>query len=212
MTGLRNTHDLANIAVSITHVRSLAKGLREANHKSQEFTWNPGKSMRYTDFLDALLIRGESQKRVRAFTLVELLIAVAILGTLSAIAVPAYNNYVKEARDSAAIADIRKIEGGIERFQAERGRPPNTLAEAGIPTPLDPWGRPYQYTRIAGLSEAERDAKCRWNKFEKPLNEDFDLYSMGKDGKTRPKTTHTNSYDDIIRANGGAYVGLASEY
>jgi len=168
--------------------------------------------MRYTDFLNTLLIRGQSQKRVRAITLVELLLAIAILGTLSAIAVPTYNNYIDKARNSTAMTDIREMELGIVRFQAERGRLPDPLAEAGIPIQRDPWGRPYQYTIIQGLSKHERDAKCRWNKFEKPLNEDFDLYSMGKDGKTKPKTTHKDSFDDIIRANGGAYIGLASEY
>jgi general secretion pathway protein G len=170
------------------------------------------KEMRYTDFSDIFLIQGRSRRRIRALTLVELLIAIAVLGTLSAIAVPTYNNYIDEARSSSAVADIRAIEGGILRFQVERGRPPDTLAEAGLPTKLDPWGNPYKYTRIAGLPKNEQDAKCRWNKFEKPLNEDFDLYSMGKDGETKPKITHKDSYDDIIRANGGAYVGLASEY
>jgi len=168
--------------------------------------------MRYTDFVDTLLIRGRSQKRVRALTLVELLLAISILGTLSAIAVPTYNNYIDKARNSTAMTDIREMELGIVRFQAERGRLPDPLAEAGLPTQLDPWGSPYQYTRMQGLSKKEMDAKCRWNKFEKPLNEDFDLYSMGKDGKTKPKTTHKDSHDDIIRANGGAYIGLASEY
>jgi general secretion pathway protein G len=168
--------------------------------------------MRYVDFLETPLIRAQSQKRVRALTLVELLLAIAILGTLAAIAVPSYSNYIDKARNSTAMVGIREMELGIVRFQAERGRLPDPLAEAGIPIQRDPWGRPYQYTRIAGLSQAERDAKCRWNKFEKPLNEDFDLYSMGKDGKTKPKTTHKDSFDDIIRANGGAYVGLASEY
>jgi len=168
--------------------------------------------MRCTDFLDTLLIRGRSQKRLRALTLVELLIAIAILGTLSAIAVPTYNNYIDKARNSAGIADIQGIEGDIVKFQAERGRPPNTLAEAGLPTKLDPWGNPYQYTRIQGLSKKEMDEKCRWDKYEKPLNYDFDLYSMGKDGETKPKITAKDSHDDIIRANGGAYVGLASEY
>jgi len=145
-------------------------------------------------------------------TLVELLLVVAILGTLGAIAVPMYSNYIDKARISAAVADIRGIEGGIIRFQAERGRPPDTLAEGAVQTGLDPWGNPYRYTRIAGLSKEEMDAKCRWDKHEKPLNHDFDLYSMGKDGETKPKITHKDSHDDIIRANGGAYVGLASEY
>ncbi len=145
-------------------------------------------------------------------TLIELLLVVAIMGTLGAIAVPTYSNYIDKARNSAAIADIRVIEGGIVRFQAEHGRLPDTLAEAGIKTSLDPWGHPYWYTRIAGLSTKEMDAKCRWDKYEKPLNHDFDLYSMGKDGETKPKITHKDSHDDIIRANAGAYLGLASEY
>jgi general secretion pathway protein G len=168
--------------------------------------------MRYADLLDTLLICRQSQKLVKALTLVELLLAIAILATLSAIAVPTYNNYIDKARNSTAIADIRGIEGGILRFQVERGVPPDTLAQAGLPTKLDPWGNPYRYTRLAGLSKKEQDAKCRWNKFEKPLNEDFDLYSMGKDGETKPKITAKDSHDDIIRAGGGAYVGLASEY
>ena len=168
--------------------------------------------MRYTDFLETLLIRGRSKKRLRALTLVELLIAIAILGTLSAIAVPTYNNYIDEARNSSAVADIRGIEGGILRFQVERGRPPDTLAETGLPAKLDPWGRPYQYTRLAGLSKHDQDAKCRWDKNEKPLNADYDLFSMGQDGQTTPKLTHADSHDDIIRASGGRFVGLASEY
>jgi general secretion pathway protein G len=174
--------------------------------------WNLGKDMRYTNFLGILLIRGHSQKCVRAFTLIELLVAIAIIGTLGAIGVPTYNGYIDKARNATAAADIRDIELRIVSFRAERGRPPNTLAEAGLPTRLDPWGRPYEYTRIEGLSKHDMDAKCRWNKFEKPLNTDFDLYSMGKDGQTKPKTTHKDSFDDIIRANNGAFVGLASEH
>jgi general secretion pathway protein G len=153
-----------------------------------------------------------SKERVRGFTLIELLIIVAIVGTLSAIAVPVYRNYTDESKNSAAIVDIRKIEGGIERFRAERGRPPDTLAEAGIPAQLDPWGNPYEYVRIEGVAKEDLSAKARWDKSEKPLNHDFDLYSMGKDGQTQPKIDHKNAWDDIIRAHGGTYVGLASEY
>ncbi len=168
--------------------------------------------MRYSDFSNSLGIRGRSQKRLRGFTLIELLIALAIMGTLSAIAVPVSRNYMDEANNATAIADIRRIEGWVIRFQVERGRPPDTLAEAGHETPTDPWGHPYRFVRIQGLTPAERDAKCRWDKYDKPLNNDFDLYSMGKDGKTLAKITLPESYDDIIRAHGGGYVGLASEF
>ncbi len=45
-----------------------------------------------------------------------------------------------------------------------------------------------------------------------PLNSRFDLYSMGKDGESRPPITAQVSWDDIIRANDGSFVGLASNY
>jgi general secretion pathway protein G len=168
--------------------------------------------MRYADFINTLLIGGRSEKRVEAFTLVELLLVIAILGTLGAIAVPVYTNYIDKARNSAAVADIRVIEGEIVRFQAERGRPPDTLAEAGLPTRLDPWGRPYQYLRLLGVPQHDLHGSWRRDRFTNPLNTDFDLYSMGKDGNSAPALTAKASYDDIVRANNGAFLGLASEY
>ena len=166
--------------------------------------------MRYTNFLDTLLIRGHSQKCNRAFTLVELLIVMAIAATLGAIAVPSYNGYIDKARNATAGADIVEIGLVIARFQAERGRPPNSLAEAGVTTLLDPWGRPYQYLRIAGIDPEPHGV--RKDHHVHPLNTDFDLYSMGKDGDSQAPLTAHASHDDIIRANDGRFVGLASDY
>jgi len=45
-----------------------------------------------------------------------------------------------------------------------------------------------------------------------PINSDFDLYSMGKDGRSVAPLTAKDSRDDIVRANDGGYVGLASEF
>ena len=166
--------------------------------------------MRYTDFLDTFLILGQSQRRVRAFTLVELLLVIAILGTLSAIAVPSYNNYIDKGRNATAMADIGEMELVIARFQAERGSLPNTLAQAGVSTLLDPWGRPYQYLVIAGVNPEPHGV--RKDHHVHPLNTDFDLYSMGKDGVSQAPLTAQASHDDIIRANDGRFVGLASDY
>jgi len=168
--------------------------------------------MRYTDFLDTLLIRGQSQRRVRALTLVELLIAIAILGTLGAIAVPTYNNYIDRARNSTAAADIVDIGLRIATFQAERGRLPDPLAEAGLSIQLDPWGRPYQYLRIQGLDPQDIKQQARKDRMTHPINTDFDLYSMGKDGDSQQPLTAQASWDDIVRANNGRFVGLASDY
>ncbi len=147
-----------------------------------------------------------------AFTLIELLLAVAILGTLSAIAIPTFTNYMDKQRNTTSMVDISNIESQIERFWALNGRPPNNFAEAGIVASNDPWGHLYEYMRIAGLDKKDWEGKCRWDKFDKPLNNDYDLYSMGKDGLTKPKITLKDSHDDIVRANGGGYVGLVSEY
>jgi general secretion pathway protein G len=165
--------------------------------------------MRYANFLDTLLIRGHSQKCVRALTLIELLVAIAIVGTLGAIAVPTYNNYIDKARNATAAADIVHIGLRIASFQAERGTP-NTLAQAGVTTLLDPWGRPYQYLRIAGVVPAPPGV--RKDHSTHPLNTDFDLYSMGKDGASQAPLTARASWDDIVRANNGRFVGLASDY
>jgi general secretion pathway protein G len=166
--------------------------------------------MRYTDFLDTFLIRSHSQKCVRAFTLVELLLAIAILATLSAIAVPSYTNYMDKGRNATAMADIGEMELVIARFQGERGRPPNTLAEAGVSTLLDPWGRPYQYLVIWGVVPEPHGV--RKDHHVHPINTDYDLYSMGKDGRSQAPLTANDSHDDIIRANDGRFVGLASDY
>ena len=45
-----------------------------------------------------------------------------------------------------------------------------------------------------------------------PINSDYDLYSMGEDGGTRPPLTARPSQDDIVRAGDGGFVGLAEEF
>ena len=45
-----------------------------------------------------------------------------------------------------------------------------------------------------------------------PINSDFDLYSMGKDGASAPPLTAASSQDDIIRANNGEYYGYGKDY
>jgi general secretion pathway protein G len=141
-----------------------------------------------------------------------LLLTIAIVGTLAAIAIPTYTDYIRRNNNSTAIVDIRNIESQIEGFKALSGSPPNTLAAANIVAPVDPWGRAYQYLRIQGVDWQTVKNLVRRDKHENPVNSDYDLYSIGRDGRTDLKFWKTDAYDDIVRCNAGAYVGPACEY
>jgi general secretion pathway protein G len=44
------------------------------------------------------------------------------------------------------------------------------------------------------------------------LNTDYDLYSKGVDGLSKPKITDPDSLDDVVRGANGAFLGLARNY
>ena len=152
---------------------------------------------------------GEDRSRSQALTVVELVIIVAIVITLGGIVVPAYSRYRNNADIAKAIVDIRTLENEIYIYEGMNGKLPDLLEEVNPPNVLDPWKRPYQFlnttTKIG-------PAKARFDKLFKPLNTDFDLYSIGRDGQTEENLDKKVSLDDIVRALNGQFVGLASEY
>lgn len=168
---------------------------------------SPGAGPVYRSPLD--IPPGAFARTQRAFTLVELLLVAAILGVLTAIAIPGYARYQDQAKFVQAKADIVIIESALERYYANNLTYPDTLAQAGRSGMLDPWGNPYQYLNITttkGKGQVRKDHKLV------PINSDYDLYSMGKDGKSQSPLTAAASRDDIIRANNGKFVGLAADY
>lgn len=54
--------------------------------------------------------------------------------------------------------------------------------------------------------------KPRKDRFLHPINSDYDLYSMGADGESVEPLTAKKSWDDVIRASDGAFVGLAQNF
>jgi general secretion pathway protein G len=150
-----------------------------------------------------------SKKLFGGFTLIEVLIVIAILGTLSGIAIPMYKNYIEKARIVTAIAEISILQKEIAEYETKNNVLPDTLNDIGRGNLLDPWGNPYQYLNFANVMGM---GPLRKDRFLVPLNSDYDLYSMGKDGLSMPPLTANASHDDIIRANNGTYIGIASEY
>ncbi len=142
------------------------------------------------------------------------MIAVAIIGILATIAIPSYLKYLEKNKETTAISDITAIAWKLKAIMMEDATAlPTDLSTINIGNVLpliDPWGNPYQYlplyNRPANLNNARKDHSLH------PINSDFDLYSMGPDGQSNKPLTSQKSRDDIIRANDGAFIGVASTY
>ena len=126
----------------------------------------------------------------RAFTLIELLLVLVILGILAAIVVPKFSGRTEQARQAAAQTQIANFATALDAFEVDNGYYPkgksglNDLVQAPRDAqnwkgpylkdiPNDPWQKPYVY-----------QAPGKHN----PTS--YDLMSMGADGRV-------NTEDDV---------------
>lgn len=136
------------------------------------------------------------------FTLVEILVSFVIIGALFVILMPYFMNFIEMAKVSRSMSDIRGLEKQISVYSWDNDKLPNSLNDIGRGDLLDPWGNLYQYN----------PGKMRQDNFLNYLNDDFDLYSLGKDGASQQKLSDQESLDDVVRSGTGAWVGLASTH
>jgi general secretion pathway protein G len=145
----------------------------------------------------------------RGFTLVEIVIVIAIAGILIWIGVPVVQGYMDRARVAQAVTEIGDMSTKIRAQIRSKGALPDSLDAAGFGGRVDPWGHPYQYLNLftsKGNGVARKDKKLA------PLNSDFDLYSVGADGDTAASLVNAKSRDDVVRARDGGFIGLASDF
>ncbi|MGF1815098.1 type IV pilin protein [Vibrio splendidus] len=67
----------------------------------------------------------------KGFTLIELMIVVAVIGVLATIAVPQYQNYVKKSEAASGLATLRALVTNIDNFHAENGTFPTDVGDVG---------------------------------------------------------------------------------
>lgn len=136
------------------------------------------------------------------------MLVVAVIGVLAAIALPMYAKYQERARSASAAQDLAALGAALSRIRVDNGSLPLALADIGEGGRHDPWGNAYQYVP----HDSAPQSHWRKDKNIHPINTDFGLWSMGPNGQTSPQLVAAKSRDEIIRANDGRVVGLASDF
>jgi len=130
------------------------------------------------------------KKRKTGFTLLELLIVVAILAVLVALAMPFFQDYLAQSRITAAKADLTAYQKALASFdQLENsmfgygnatGFPDligkymqDFRAFATQPAPLDPWGNPYELHPASGTVLSVGPNGLRETTNRDPLGDDL---------------------------------------
>jgi len=103
------------------------------------------------------------QRRSRAFTLIEIMVVVIVIGILAAVIIPQFGTTAQDAKINTAKATVAELESAVERFFIHMDRYPTSdeglkvlvEAPAGEESKWrgpyikmlrdDPWGQPYQY-------------------------------------------------------------------
>ena len=67
--------------------------------------------------------------RLRGFTLIELIIVMAIVALLASIAAPRYFNSLQKSRETALLASLTTLRDAIDQYAADKGRYPESLQE-----------------------------------------------------------------------------------
>jgi len=150
-------------------------------------------------------IKHQSMKKQSGFSLLEILVAMAIMAILGGVMVMQFSGKTIEANLIKVKTDIKAIESALIQYSADnfmyptteqgidaletkptsRPEPKNYARQGYIKLGLDPWGNPYQYAYPGEFGE-------------------YDIYSLGADGEEGGEGSAADignwNADEVLRA------------
>ena len=121
-----------------------------------------------------------SGRRATGFTLLELLVVLAILGLIATFAAPQVLKWLSGAKSDSARIQIEAVSSAIDLYRLEVGSyPPDLEALVTQPSGVDRWDGPYLRKKTVPKDPWGRDYIYR-NPGE---NGPYDLYTLGADGQ-----------------------------
>jgi general secretion pathway protein G len=128
-----------------------------------------------------------SKSNKKGFTLIELMVVIAILALLGGIVAPKVIGRLRQAKPQKAKIDITQIETGLDMYAADNGQYPTT--EQGLQALITKPTSPPEPMNFNGPYVKPTDFKDPWGAvyvYTSPSTHegyDFDLYSYGADGQ-----------------------------
>ncbi len=128
---------------------------------------------------------GMNPQRRRAFTLVELLLVLVILGILAAIVVPKFGGRTEQAKRAAATSQIATFGTALDSFEVDNGFYPKgkdgLLALIQQPKDAQNWHGPYIKSDVIPLDPWQHPYVYECPGKHNPSS--YDILSMGLDGR-----------------------------
>ncbi|HEZ6253323.1 TPA: pilin [Neisseria meningitidis] len=151
----------------------------------------------------------------KGFTLIELMIVIAIVGILAAVALPAYQDYTARAQVSEAILLAEGQKSAVTEYYLNHGIWPANNSSAGVASSADIKGKYVQKVEVNNGVITATMASSNVNNEIK--GKKLSLWAKRQDGSVKwfcgqPVTRAANAKDDVAAANDNSNNGINTKH